>query len=82
MVKEKIKKLKSLLSENSNLKKCRQEHIIFSEFIIEKMKKLQDILFREYGVSGRRGIISLAVLYLLEDFEDNKSKIKTDGKEI
>jgi hypothetical protein len=82
MTKEKIKKLESVLSENSSLVNSRQEHIIFSKFILGKMKELQDILFKEYGINGRRGILSLAVMYLLEDLEDNKSKTKTDGKEI
>ena len=80
MTKEKIKKLESVLSENSSLVKSRQEHIIFTEFILGKIKELQDILSSEYGISGRRGIISLAVLYLLADLKNNKSKTKTDGE--
>lgn len=84
MVNDKIKKLEAILSENSSLIKSRQEHIVFTEFILGKMKELQDKLFKEYGIMGRRGILSLAVLYLLEDLEnskeaDKKNKTEKDG---
>ena len=81
MTKEKIKKLEAILSENASLVNSRQEHIIFSKFILGKMKELQDILSKKYSINGRRGILSLAVMYLLEDLENNKDKKKTDGKE-
>ncbi|MCX6762226.1 MAG: hypothetical protein NT093_00390 [Candidatus Moranbacteria bacterium] len=69
---EKIEKLKSVMAEHSSLVRSRQEHIIFPEFIIDKTKELQDILFREFGISGKRNVLSLAVLYLLEDLENKK----------
>lgn len=85
MTNEKIEKLKSVLAEYSNLVRSRQEHIIFPEFIIDKTKELQDILFRDFGISGKRSVLSLAILYLLEDLEkskelEGKTKTKKDEK--
>lgn len=80
MTNEKIEKLKSVITENATLVNSRQEYIIFPKFIIDKTKELQDILFREFGVSGKRSVLSLAVLYLLEDLE-NRKELKTKDKE-
>jgi hypothetical protein len=77
MTKEKIEKLKVVLGNNSNLVDSKQEHIIFTKFIIEKTKELENILFKDFEVTGKRSVLSLAVLYLLEDL---KNKEKKDGK--
>ena len=82
MVNEKIKKLESVLSENSSLAGSRQEHIFFSEFMLYETRRLQEVLFKEFGINGKRNALGLAVLYLLEDLKNNKDKKKIDGKEI
>lgn len=77
MTNEKIEKLKGVLSEHSSLVGSRQEYIIFPEFIINETRRLQDILFREFEISGKRNVLSIAVLFLLGELE---VKTKKDGK--
>jgi hypothetical protein len=79
-MRNKIEKLKSVIADNSSLVNSRQEYIIFPKFIIDNTKELQDILFREFGISGKRSVLSLAILYLLEDLENNK-ELETKDKE-
>lgn len=79
---KKVEKLKKVLGEHSSLVQSRQEHIIFPAFILEKTKELQSILFREFGISGKRNVLSIAVLFILEELRESekKDKTKSDGK--
>ncbi|MFZ2226480.1 MAG: hypothetical protein WA064_03420 [Candidatus Moraniibacteriota bacterium] len=77
MINEKIEKLKKVLGENSSLVRSRQEHIIFTEFMLEKNRELEDILFREFEIGGSRNVFGIAVLFLLGEL---KTKTKKDGK--
>lgn len=77
-----IEKLKTVLGENSSLVNSRQEHIIFTEFLLKKNRELEDILFREFEISGKRNALSMAVLFLLEELKGLKEKdnTKSNGK--
>ena len=76
-MRNKIEKLKAIIGEHHSLVRSRQEHIIFTEYMLEKNKELENILFREFGISGKRNALGVAVLFLLEELKD---KTKKDGK--
>lgn len=76
-MRNKVEKLKAVLGEHSSLVRARQEHIIFTEFMLEKNKELESILFRDFGVSGKRNVLGVAILFLLEEL---KTKTEKDGK--
>lgn len=82
MKNEKIEKLKAILGEHSSLVGARQEYVIFPKFILEKTKELKDVLFREFEISGKRNVLSIAVLFMLEAMNESeeKNKTKTNGK--
>lgn len=80
-MRNKIEQLNKVLDKHSSLVRSRQEHIIFTEFMLEKNSELEDILFREFGIGGKRNILSIAVLFLLDNLENLINKTKSDGKE-
>lgn len=82
MTSEKIEKLKEVLNEHSSLVRARQEHIIFPEFMIEKTRELQTTLFDKFGISGKRSVLSIAVLFMLDELKclEEKTKTKNDEK--
>ncbi|OGI35935.1 MAG: hypothetical protein A2259_00725 [Candidatus Moranbacteria bacterium RIFOXYA2_FULL_43_15] len=81
-MRNKIEKLKTVLEEHSSLVRSRQEHIIFPEFILGKNRELENILFREFEIRGKRNILSIAVLFFLEELAslEEKGKTKKDEK--
>jgi hypothetical protein len=80
-MRNKIEELKTVLEEHSSLVRSRQEHIIFPEFMLGKNRELENILFREFEIRGKRNILSIAVLFLLESLGELKNKTKSDGKD-
>lgn len=80
-MRNKIEKLKTILGENSSLVRSRQEYIIFPEFILGKNRELENILFREFGISGKRNVLGVAVLFLLEFLGELENKTKNNGKD-
>ncbi len=73
----KIEEIKNTLLKNSSLNGAIQEHIIFPTFTLGKLKELEGVLFQNFGVSGKRNVIGLAVMFLLEEL---KTKTEKDGK--
>lgn len=73
-MRNKIEKLKAVIVQNASLVRSRQEHIIFTEHMLEKNKELENILFREFGISGKRNVLGVAVLFLLEELKDKNKK--------
>lgn len=79
-MRSKIEGIKKVISENSSLVRSRQEHIIFTKFMLEKNRELEEILFMKFGVSGKRNVLGTAVLFLLEELKALKVKTEKDGK--
>ncbi len=79
-MRNKIEKLKAVIGEHSSLVRSRQEHIIFTEFMLEKNRELENILFSEFGISGKRNVLGVAVLFLLGELKKLEVKNKQDGE--
>jgi hypothetical protein len=75
---KKIREFDAVLSEkeNSSLKNSRQEHILFTNFVSGKIRELEDVVLKKYGVRSKGKVIGLAVLNMLDEI----SKDKNDGK--
>ena len=47
--------------------------------IPQKNRKLENILFREFGISGKRNVLGIAVLFLLESLGELENKTRSEN---